>query len=232
MMNTSKILLLNAIVLATLCNMAAADDTKREGYLLDSRRDIVRDSSGLCVRTGSWTPEMVIAECDSTLTKKVVPAIPVVGDSPPTITSPIAPVTARHIVYKPYTLQTETLFAYNKAEISSEGKQQIIDGIIGMMKKNSNDGDVQITGHADRIGSKEYNLALSQRRADTVASYLVEQGIDGKRIVTVAKGESEPVVSCDKIKGRANHLNLKLIRCLQPNRRIVLSLKGQSVVGQ
>jgi OOP family OmpA-OmpF porin len=172
-MKATKISLLNAVVLATLCNTALAD-------------------------------------------------------SPPTIAAPGVPVTAKRIVYKPYTLQTETLFAYNKSEISSDGKQQINDGIIGMMKKYPNAGEVQITGHADRIGSEEYNLALSQRRADAVASYLVEQGIDGKRIATVAKGESEPVVSCDKVKGRANHLNLKLIRCLQPNRRIVLTLKGQS----
>jgi OOP family OmpA-OmpF porin len=47
-----------------------------------------------------------------------------------------------------------------------------------------------------------------------------------KRITTVAKGESEPVVACDKIKGQP--MNLKLIRCLQPNRRIVLNLKGRA----
>lgn len=226
-MKTSKNILLNAVALAILCNTAMADDTNRAGYLLDSRGALVRTPSGLCIHTGYWTPAMAIDECDSALAKKVLP-VPAPFDSTPAIAIPRQPVAVNKIVYTPYTLQTETLFAYNKSDISTDGKQQINDGIVGMMRKYPNDGEVQITGHADRIGSEAYNMALSQRRADAVASYLVEQGIDGKRIATVAKGESEPVVSCDKIKGRANHMNLKLIHCLQPNRRIVLTLKGQN----
>lgn len=225
-MKTSNNLLFNALTLAILCNTAMADDTNRAGYLLDSQGALVRTPSGLCIHTGYWTPAMAIAECEGTPVKKIVPVAAV--DSTPPIAAPHLPVAVRRVVYTPYTLQTETLFAYNKSEISTEGKQQINDGVIGMMKKYPDDGEVKITGHADRIGSEKYNLALSQRRADAVAGYLVAQGIDEKRITTVAKGESEPVVACDKIKGRAHHMNLKLIRCLQPNRRIVLNLKGQN----
>jgi OOP family OmpA-OmpF porin len=223
-MKTSEILFLNAVALATLalCVAANANEINKEGYLLDSRGAVVKSGSGLCVHTGFWTPAMAIAECDATLAKEVVP---MVADSTPPVAAPL-------IVYKPYTLQTETLFAYNKSDISTGGKQQINDGIVGMMKKYPKDGVVLITGHADRIGSEEYNLALSQRRADTVQAYLIEQGIDGRRIETAAKGESEPVVACDKIEGRANRMNKKLIACLQPNRRIVLDLKGQNAVVQ
>lgn len=228
-MKNSQVVLLNAFALVTLIlsGMTVADEIGKEGYLLDSRKDIVRDSSGLCVHTGSWTPAMAIAECDATPLKKVVP---VAVDSTP-VMPPIPPVTPRHIVFTPYTLQTETLFAYNKSEISTDGKQQINDGIIGMMK-SPKDSVLLITGHADRIGSDEYNMALSQRRADAAKTYLIEQGIDDKHITTVAKGESEPVVACDKIKGLANHMNLKLITCLQPNRRIVFTLTVQNATGQ
>jgi OOP family OmpA-OmpF porin len=229
-MKTSKILLLNTVALAILplCSTASSNEINKEGYLLDSRGAVVKSASGLCVHTGFWTTAMAIAECDPTLVKKVTP---VLSNSTPTVAAPL-PIEEKQIIYTPYTLQTETLFAYNKSEISNDGKQQINDGIVGMMKKYPSDGDVRITGHADRIGSEEYNLALSQRRADAVVAYLIEQGIDGKRIKTIAKGQSEPVVSCDKIKGHANRMNLKLIRCLQPNRRIVLNLKGQNAVAQ
>lgn len=227
-MKTSKFLLLNAVALAslTLCGTASADETNKEGYLLDSAGAVVRSGSGLCWHTGYWTPAMAIAECDATPAKKV---LPMVADSTPSVATPPI-IAARKIVYTPYTLQTETLFAYNKFDISTDGKQQINEGIIGMMKKYPEDGAVLITGHADRIGSEEYNMALSQRRANAVKAYLIEQGIDGKRIETVAKGKSQPVVSCDKIQGRANRKNKALIACLQPNRRIVLDLKGQSPV--
>jgi outer membrane protein OmpA-like peptidoglycan-associated protein len=51
-----------------------------------------------------------------------------------------------------------------------------------------------LTGHADRSGSSEYNLALSQRRAAAVKQELVVLGLPDGEIVTEAKGESEPLV--------------------------------------
>jgi OOP family OmpA-OmpF porin len=229
-MKTTQVVLLNTFALITLIlsGIAVADEISKQGYLLDSRANIVRSGSGLCIHTGSWTPAMAIAECDSTPAKQVVP---VIISSTPEIVSP-PPVAGKRVVYAPYTLQTETLFAYNNADLSTDGKQQIHDKVVGMLKQSANDGEVLITGHADRIGSDEYNMALSQRRAETVAAYLIEQGIDRKHITTAAKGESEPVVTCDMIKGPANHMNLKLISCLQPNRRIVLTLTGQHVSEQ
>jgi OOP family OmpA-OmpF porin len=128
-MKTSKKLLLNALALTILCNTAMADDTNRAGYLLDSRGALVRTPAGLCIHTGYWTPAMAIAECDGTPVKKAVPVAEV--DSTP-IAAPSLPVTVRRVVYTPYTA-AETLFAYNKAEISADGKQQNVD--IGMMKK-------------------------------------------------------------------------------------------------
>lgn len=61
---------------------------------------------------------------------------------------------------------------------------------------------------------------------------MVEQGIDGNRIETTARGEADPIVSCDQVKGKATRNNKALIACLQPNRRIVIDLKGQNPVQQ
>jgi len=212
---------LNAFALAalTMSGVASADETSKEGYLTDSRGDVVRSGAGLCVHTGYWTPAMAIEECDPDLVKKTVP----IADATP----PAAPVKTRAIQFVPYTMQTETLFAFDKSDLSNAGKQKMHDEIVGKMQESPQDEVVLITGHADRIGSEEYNLQLSQRRADAVKAYLVEQGIDGNRIETATRGESEPLVSCDNIKGKANRNNKALIACLQPNRRVVLDLKGQ-----
>ncbi len=223
-MKTSQIIL-NALAITSLAmaGMAIADETTKEGYLTDSRGNVVRSGAGLCWHTGYWTPAMAIEECDPVLKK------PIIADAIPPAAIPV-PIIKKRTVFAPYTLQTETLFAYNKSEISDVGKQKMHNEIIDQVKEHSQDEVLLVTGHADRIGSEDYNMKLSQRRADAVKVYLIEQGIDGNRIETATKGESEPIVSCDNIKGKANSKNKALIACLQPNRRIVLDLKGQAPV--
>lgn len=54
-------------------------------------------------------------------------------------------------------------------------------------------GVVRLEGHADERGSREYNLALGERRAKAVANYLSIQGIDMSRIETISYGEEKPV---------------------------------------
>jgi OOP family OmpA-OmpF porin len=223
-MKTSKIMLLNAFTLATLAmtGMAGADEINKSGYVTDSRGNIVRGAAGTCWHTGAWTPAMAIEECDPV--KKAAPVVAAEA------TPPAAPAAKKKTVFVPYTVQTEALFAYNKSDLNTAGKQKMHDEIIGKMKEYPEDEVVVITGYTDRIGSDEYNMKLSQRRADAVKAYMVEQGIDGNRIETAAKGEADPIVSCDNIKGKANHNNKALIACLQPNRRIVLDMKGQNPV--
>ena len=54
---------------------------------------------------------------------------------------------------------------------------------------------IRVDGHTDASGSAEYNQSLSERRADAVAKYLTDTGIDPSRIETRGAGESEPVFS-------------------------------------
>ena len=121
-----------------------------------------------------------------------------------------------------FTLQAEALFDFDQSALHADGKKKLDDEVVGKMKEYSQVDVILVTGHADRIGSDAYNQGLSQRRADAVKDYLVGQGVASNRIETAAKGESEPVVSCDKVKGK------KLIECLQPNRRVVVDVKAQN----
>ena len=223
-MKTTQVMLLNAFTLAALAmsGMSGANELTKEGYLLDTRGEIVRSGAGLCWHTSSWTPAMAIEGCDP-VAKHATAVIPEATPS----TVPDAP---KKTVFVPYTLQTETLFAYNKSDLSESGKNKIHTEITDKIKAYSEDEVVVISGYTDRIGSEDYNMKLSQRRADAVKAYLVEQGIADSRIETVAKGEADPIAACDNIKGKANRNNKALIACLQPNRRIVLDLKAQNPV--
>ncbi len=230
-MKTSQIIL-NTLAVAsflTLAGIAVADENNKEGYLTDTRGNVVKNNYDECWRTGYWTPAMSIAECDPDLVKKDQPKMaeamtPAAAPAPAPEAGPDKP------AFFPVSLQAETLFDFNKSVIRAEGKKKLDSEIVGKMKENPQVEGVLVTGHADRIGSNAYNQKLSQHRADAVKTYLVGQGIEGKRIETAAKGESEPVAACDEMKGKANGKNRKLVECLQPNRRVVVEVNIQAPV--
>jgi outer membrane protein OmpA-like peptidoglycan-associated protein len=111
-----------------------------------------------------------------------------------------------------YTLAAKELFEFDKATLRMP--QPRLDEIAEVLKRNPKISDVDITGHTDRLGSEEYNLDLSLRRARAVKDYLVARGVEADRLRANGKGEANPVVDCSD----ANRENL--IRCLEPNRRV------------
>ena len=123
--------------------------------------------------------------------------------------------------FEKVTLEAEVLFAFDKSVIREEGKSILDTEVVDKMKAHPEVEIVLITGHTDRIGTDQYNQGLSERRANAVKSYLVDQGIEESRLHTEAKGETEPVVACDGVYGK------KAIECLQPNRRVVVEIEVQ-----
>src|SRR5271154_2120297 len=83
-------------------------------------------------------------------------------------------------------------FAYDHADISSEG-QQILQRQAEWLKRY---GQVTITieGHCDERGTREYNLALGERRASAVKNVLVAAGIPASRVSTISYGKERPTV--------------------------------------
>jgi len=73
---------------------------------------------------------------------------------------------------------------------------------------------VEVSGHTDNRGSREINMALSNERAQTVATYLQEHGIDASRITTRGAGPDEPIDSNASRSGRANNRRIEF-RVLQ-----------------
>lgn len=148
---------------------------------------------------------------------------PVVAQAPEPVPAPAPEPEPQAPVFEPITLQAETLFDFDKAVLKEEGKSTLSD-LISKMKEFPEIEVILVTGHADRIGNDQYNMRLSQRRADAVKKYLVAQGVASDRIKTVAKGENEPVAECKGLSGK------KLINCLAPNRRVVVEIQTQREV--
>jgi outer membrane protein OmpA-like peptidoglycan-associated protein len=111
-----------------------------------------------------------------------------------------------------YTLSARELFAFDRAELRAP--QPKLDEIAAALKQNPQIAHLTITGHTDRLGAKEYNQKLSERRAEAVKQYLVARGVEPARLAAVGRGESQPVVQCK------DQAASELIQCLEPNRRV------------
>lgn len=82
-------------------------------------------------------------------------------------------------------------FDFDQAILNSEARNSLSKNV--EILKNNPDVLVQIEGHCDERGTVEYNLALGQKRATAVRNYLVEAGVDSKRIFTISYGKEKPV---------------------------------------
>lgn len=82
-------------------------------------------------------------------------------------------------------------FALDSSNLSSEG-QQTLDRQANWMNSHPN-LKVTIEGHSDERGTREYNLALADRRATTIKNYLSSHGVNAERINTVSYGKERPV---------------------------------------
>ena len=234
-MNThTATLALGAILGSVMCipvaqaqagDITLKDDVK--GYVVDQRNVVVRSGTGLCWRTGSWTPAMAISECDPDLVKKTTPApAPVAVPAPPAPV--VAPPVAAPAAPKPCdfttTLTSDETFTFNKAVLSGSAKAKLDKDVIGKMSNCGKVRLVMITGHTDRLGSAQYNQKLSDKRADAVKVYLAGKGVDASVMDTMGAGKTQPAQGVPKC---ADDLaRKKMIECLAPNRRVVIEVKG------
>jgi len=90
-------------------------------------------------------------------------------------------------------------FDFDKASFQTESYSEL-NKLEAMMQQN-NGMVVEIAGHTDAIGTKQYNQQLSLRRAQAVKDYLTKKGIDGRRIKPVGYGKSKPLASNDDEEG-------------------------------
>lgn len=84
-------------------------------------------------------------------------------------------------------------FGFDSYELSASAKNEI--GFVVAWMNNNVDSKIEILGYADEKGTTVYNQSLSEKRANAVKQMLVEAGIQPNRIITIGKGEKEPVLN-------------------------------------
>ncbi len=98
-------------------------------------------------------------------------------------------------------LSKQSLFEFNSDKVS-EDSYAALDIVANFLKESPN-VTVKVEGHTDNIGTKEYNQKLSERRAASVANYLIDKGVDNSRVTIQGFGFSKPIASNKTAEGRS-----------------------------
>ncbi len=101
------------------------------------------------------------------------------------------------------------LFDFDKTDIKPAA-QTNLQNLATSLQKNP-ETNVLIIGHTDNTGSATYNMDLSVRRAGTVKTYLTNNGVDGSRLSTQGKGQTEPIADNSTADGRAKNRRVEIV---------------------
>ncbi|UJF25160.1 OmpA family protein [Suttonella sp. R2A3] len=112
------------------------------------------------------------------------------------------------------TLAADTYFAFDKSDLKPEGKQAIEALATDLNGRGASVQKITVVGNTDSVGTEKYNQGLSERRASSVANYLVENGVPAQLIEAYGLGETSPVATNETAEGRAQ------------NRRVDITVDG------
>ncbi|ROM71659.1 hypothetical protein BK653_07185 [Pseudomonas brassicacearum] len=121
---------------------------------------------------------------------------------PPPVPAPV--VVEEAVVVKEETIVIRDVhFEFNKATLTP-GDKDVLSTVATRLKQETSTAQLRVTGHTDSVGSDAYNQRLSEKRANSVVQYLVEQGVPRASFVSVSgAGESQPVADNKTADGRA-----------------------------
>jgi outer membrane protein OmpA-like peptidoglycan-associated protein len=106
------------------------------------------------------------------------------------------------------TFDSGILFATGKSDLSASSKASLVK-FANSLKENP-ETDVTIYGHTDNTGSREVNVKLSNERAESVAKFLISNGVSGTRLTTQGKAYDEPVADNSTAEGRAQNRRVEI----------------------
>lgn len=225
-----------ALALALTTLAAGSVSAHETSHWRNSSGELVKNSSGECVRTINHSEDADSADCHGGAVKRQIPKpVPVVDNMAEKRKAMEEEARRRAEAAKKAAMAktTETKkalesirnislgsgasFNTGSATLSSAGKAEL--NSLAAKIKQVGDGlkSVQIEGHTDSSGSAAFNQRLSQKRADAVKSYLADQGIDASKITAKGYGESQPVATNETSAGRAE------------NRRVSVKVDGDIV---
>lgn len=157
---------------------------------------------------------------DDTLDRAMIQGLagPQPASAPPATPAPSAPPPVARAAEP---VSASVLFEFDRSVLRETEAEKLDRLLQGGFKR------IEAAGHADRIGPAGYNMRLSERRAAAVKDYLVGRNVDPAAMRTSAKGELEPASgdACVDM-GPETRRNAGLVECLQPDRRVEVTLAG------
>ena len=139
-----------------------------------------------------------------------------IASKPPVQQQPVAPVIVQQeqpavevVKADSLIVLNEVLFAVNSYKLRSELYPKL-DSIVVFLKNNPAT-KIEISGHTDATGNESHNLKLSENRADAVAEYVVDRGIETSRVSFNGYGSSRPISSNDNQQGRSRNRRVEIL---------------------
>jgi len=114
------------------------------------------------------------------------------------------------------TLSGSVLFPTNESTLLPAAMVKLNEVADALIKGNP-DSNITIEGHTDSQGQRQYNMDLSQKRAESVKGQLVSRGVAGDRIKTVGVGPDRPIADNKSAEGRANNRRVEII--VEPSKK-------------
>jgi outer membrane protein OmpA-like peptidoglycan-associated protein len=105
-------------------------------------------------------------------------------------------------------MPSDITFDVDRSDVKPQFQQTLYN--VAQTLREYESTTVDVAGHADSTGTDEYNMALSQRRADSVARVLSSNGVNPVRIVAVGFGESRPIADNATVSGRAQNRRVEI----------------------
>jgi outer membrane protein OmpA-like peptidoglycan-associated protein len=151
-------------------------------------------------------PRKSVPEDSAMIAKRLQAKPPVVEPSAPVVT-PQRP--AEVVKSDSLIVLNEVLFAVNSYKLKAELYPKL-DSIV-MFLENNPSTRIEISGHTDSTGKEPHNLRLSENRADAVAEYVVDKGIETSRVTFNGYGSSRPIAGNDTEQGRRKNRRVEIL---------------------
>lgn len=210
----TKKLKLSALFVALVASgtAVASEAHTKHGYTVSSQsQEVVRNNYGECWKNSFFDKETQgRIEC---------------GDA-------VAQVQEPEYAEETVSLSAKTLFGFDKDILRPEAQENL--NALAQRLGQTNVETVRVEGHTDFMGSEQYNQALSERRANVVANYLVNRGVSSSKISAAGLGESQAqmtatceaeVANLGKKVSKAKRREA-LIACIEPDRRVDVRIRS------
>ena len=155
-------------------------------------------------------PNSLVAYVPGDLSQQEVPTAALQAPKPAPSSEPV-------VVAMPITTVTSFVFDSRRLQFDvdsadmTDGSEATLAPVVTLLRDYPQIS-IEITGHTCWLGSDEYNLALSKKRADAVADYLVGRGIGAQRLFVTGEGEFKPVESNLTEAGRRSNRRVEIVR--------------------